>query len=60
MFPITTAPISSLMLKMFVTESGTINWSGTFFSVHTTTESVPLIAIDVWPKDYAALNAYSI
>jgi len=47
MLPTITAPISSLILKIFVTESGTINESGTFFSVHTTTESVPLIAIDV-------------
>lgn len=47
------------MLKMFVTESATISLSGTFFCVHTTTESVPRTAIEVYPKELTALNAYS-
>lgn len=46
-FPTMTAPISSATLKMFVTDSGTINASGTFFCVHTTTESTPRTAIAV-------------
>eukprot|EP00349_Pseudokeronopsis_sp_Brazil_P006714 CAMPEP_0202958720 /NCGR_PEP_ID=MMETSP1396-20130829/2988_1 /ASSEMBLY_ACC=CAM_ASM_000872 /TAXON_ID= /ORGANISM="Pseudokeronopsis sp., Strain Brazil" /LENGTH=38 /DNA_ID= /DNA_START= /DNA_END= /DNA_ORIENTATION= len=37
-----TAPSVSLTLKMLVTELGTINLSGTFFWVQTTTESTPL------------------
>ena len=47
MLPTRTAPLLSLILKMLVTESGTINLSGIFFYVHTTTQSFPLTAIDV-------------
>ena len=50
MLPIITAPISSVMLKTCETESGTIIESGTFFSVQTTTESLPLIAMEVCPN----------
>ena len=45
---------------MQVTESGTINLSGTFFCAQTTTLSLPLMAIDVMPNDCTALKAYSI
>ena len=47
MFPTMTAPMASEMLKILVMLSGTIKESGTFFWVHTTTESVPRIAIEV-------------
>ena len=49
MYPTIIAPQLSLILKMFVTDSGTINLSGTFLAQQTTTESLPLIAIEVYP-----------
>jgi len=43
-------PWQSPIEKIFVTESGTISLSGTFFLQQTTTLSFPLIAIEVCPN----------
>ena len=42
--------IPSEIEKMLLTESGTISLSGTFLAQQTTTESFPLMAIEVYPN----------
>lgn len=53
------APISGVIWKMFVTESGSMSLSCTFFCVTNTALLFPRTATDVSVLSFAALNAYS-
>jgi len=58
--PVVRQPIVSQILYRLVTVSSSILFSGTLFSVITTTQSLPFNPIDVNPDVLTALNAYSM
>jgi len=53
-FPVVTAPIEGVILKMLVTVYASISLSPTLFSVITTQESFPLIPTEVKPDNLTA------